>query len=254
MQEWRKNRHNAEMGFPHRKKIYFLFPWFLLALSNNTMAAPKNIEQALKEHIQQEITRYLEKLNVQSNKQKIRLTLAPGLQKQDCDNLVFSRPQAKTAPVGRISYRIKCIAPSSWQSRATAQIQLWANIVVANRTLQRNEKLNRDMLTTESVDLSTLNRAPIITMDEILGMSVKRRIQQGNALSWSLLESPEIIKRGDLVTLLIRSSGFTASTQGVAMENGIKGERIKVENSSSGKIIEGVVLESGVVETKLKIN
>lgn len=93
-----------------------------------------------------------------------------------------------------------------------------------------------------------------MTMDEILGMAVKRRIQQGHAISWSLLESPEIVKRGDIVTLLIRANGFSASAQGKAMENGIKGQQIKVENNSSGKIIEGIVIESGVVETNLKIN
>lgn len=93
-----------------------------------------------------------------------------------------------------------------------------------------------------------------MTMDEILGMAVKRRIQQGHAISWSLLESPEIVKRGDIVTLLIRTNGFSASAQGKAMENGIKGQQIKVENNSSGKIIEGIVIESGVVETNLKIN
>ena len=249
-----KNTRNAEVHFPHRKKTYFLLIWLFFGLSSAAIAAPEKIEQALKQHIQQEINQYLEQLGAKRNQQKINLTLAPGLEKQECDDLIFSRPQANSAPVGRISYRIECTAPSSWQSRATARIQLWTNIVVASRTLQRNEKLSHDMLKTESVDLSTLNRDPIMTMDKILGMSVKRRIQQGNAISWSLLENPEIVKRGDIVTLLIRANGFSASAQGTAMENGIKGQQIKVKNSSSDKIVEGIVIESGVVETKLKFN
>ena len=77
---------------------------------------------------------------------------------------------------------------------------------------------------------------------------------QGDAIRWSLLENPELVKRGDLITLLVRSHGFTASTKGTALESGKKGQRIKVSNASSTKVVEGIVIESGVVETKLKTN
>ena len=44
-------------------------------------------------------------------------------------------------------------------------------------------------------------------------------------------------------------AGITASMPGVALKNGRKGDVIKIRNSSSQRIISGVVDDTGVVTT-----
>jgi flagella basal body P-ring formation protein FlgA len=220
-------------------------------MSEEVYAETGKVETALRQHIQQEISDYLAQLEIKSQNQEIELSLAPGIEQQSCHQLNISRSQAAEPPLGRISYRIDCNNPS-WQGRAVAKVKLWINIVVANKTIQNQEQLTLDMLTLASREISALNRSPIVDSQAILGMTVKRRIQQNDPLTWHVLENPDIIKRGALVTLLIRSAGFSASTKAIALEDAKKGQNTKVENASSGQIVEGIATGPGLVETELK--
>lgn len=220
-------------------------------MSSGVFAKTEAIEETLRQHVQQEITDYLAGMGQDSQKQEIDLTLSPGIKQQQCQQLSINRSQGSEPPLGRLSYRLECRSPS-WQGRGIAKVKLWANVVVANRTIQYQQQISADMLKIESRELSAIHRSPIILSQEILGMTVKRRIQQDDVLAWYMLENPDIIKRGEQVTLLIRAAGFSASTKGIATEDAKKGQTIKVENTSSGQIVEGIATAPGLVETELK--
>lgn len=53
---------------------------------------------------------------------------------------------------------------------------------------------------------------------------------------------------------MVNLDGFSASTQGTAMESGQLGQSIKVQNNSSGIIIEAIVAGENLVETQAKRN
>jgi flagella basal body P-ring formation protein FlgA len=89
---------------------------------------------------------------------------------------------------------------------------------------------------------------PIISeIDDIVGKEARRNLSPGNTLNYADLRSPELVRRGDLVTLVSTGSGLKVSMQGKAMANGAAGDRILVTNLSSGKRLEGVVAEDGSV-------
>jgi len=58
---------------------------------------------------------------------------------------------------------------------------------------------------------------------------------------------PRLIKRGEIVTLKIMTPFMQITTKGRALQDGAHGESVRVTNTRSKKIIEGVVIESGVV-------
>jgi len=55
------------------------------------------------------------------------------------------------------------------------------------------------------------------------------------------LTNPILIKRGDTVNIIAQREGFKITMKGQAMANGSIGERIKVKNLSTKKIINGSV-------------
>jgi flagella basal body P-ring formation protein FlgA len=61
------------------------------------------------------------------------------------------------------------------------------------------------------------------------------------------LESPEVIERGALVTLVAGSGGVRVRSEGVALEGARLKGRIRVK-TPSGRIVEGVVEASGEVK------
>jgi len=58
----------------------------------------------------------------------------------------------------------------------------------------------------------------------------------------------QAVKRGQSVTLIADAGGITVRMAGRALNDGLVNERIKVQNLSSGKTVEGIARSAQVVE------
>lgn len=238
----------AEAILPQRKRLGFLFTLAMLLFAGNVAAT--ELSSALQQHIAAELQQYLKQLQLNSTAQPdISLTLPAAITNASCSQLSISRRQQHTPPLGRISYTLKCTAPQRWQSRAVAQIQLYLPLVVASRTLQRDEIINADMLSLADIELSTLRHDPELQPEPLLGMTVKRRINAGEPLHRAMLQLEYLVEKGSRVKLLVQGQGFEVSTEATALADGQLGERIRVENLTSGKIVEVVVSGKNTVVT-----
>nr|WP_283104938.1 flagellar basal body P-ring formation chaperone FlgA [Shewanella dokdonensis] len=233
-----------EVFFPLRKRLWLLFP-LLLALPTQ---AASTLAAALQQQVAKELAQYAKQLGVSGQKQQIELHFAGNAEQQPCTRWRFERPQPTEPPLGRLSYRIECLAPVTWTGRATAEVKFWTKVVVAAKAVGRDTKLNKSILTLRTQELGSLNRTPLFHVNDAIGKVTRRRLNRGDVISPFLLENPYIISRGDLVTLRITINTFSAVTQGTALEDARQGERIKVQNNSSGKVLQGVAQQQGLVK------
>lgn len=81
----------------------------------------------------------------------------------------------------------------------------------------------------------------------VIGMQLKQQIQAGVPIPLAELMQPTQISRGDPVRLQLQEGGLSVVGQGVALESGAAGERIRVRNVSSQAVLEAEVVRSGVV-------
>jgi flagella basal body P-ring formation protein FlgA len=81
----------------------------------------------------------------------------------------------------------------------------------------------------------------------VIGMQLKQQIQPGVPIPLAELMQPTQISRGDPVRLQLQVGGLSVVGQGVALESGAAGERIRVRNVSSQAVLEGEVVQSGIV-------
>jgi flagellar basal body P-ring formation protein FlgA len=81
----------------------------------------------------------------------------------------------------------------------------------------------------------------------VVGMQVKRQIPAGTPIAIADLMLPTQITRGDPVRLQLQVGGLSLTGQGVALESGASGERIRVRNVSSQAVLEAEVVAPGVV-------
>lgn len=80
-----------------------------------------------------------------------------------------------------------------------------------------------------------------ISADDIIGMTPKRIVLPGKPLKVNDLEYPLIVERGDLVTMLFNEGGMRLTAKGKALENGAKGDLVRVSNSASSRTVEALV-------------
>ncbi|WP_404338592.1 flagellar basal body P-ring formation chaperone FlgA [Pseudoalteromonas mariniglutinosa] len=213
-------------------------------------ASAINFQQQLHNYINQEIELYLQRNNTSSQQRKIDLYIPKGSTDLQCEKLSIKRSRTTSPPAGRIRMTVQCQAPK-WQFRASAKVDLWLNLVIAKRDLQRGEVLTPALLSYRSLNIADHLHGMETNSELLIGMEVRRDIDAGDIISRRLLEKKYLVNRDQHVELQVATGGFNASVTAVALEDGQLGQRIKVKNLSSGKIIEGQVVAKGVVQASL---
>ncbi|PWC40841.1 flagellar basal body P-ring formation chaperone FlgA [Azospirillum sp. TSO22-1] len=79
------------------------------------------------------------------------------------------------------------------------------------------------------------------TEAQLIGMTPKRGIPVNQPVRIRDLQSPRIVDKGSLVTITLETGSMSLSTQGKALQEGGKGDVIRVVNTASNRIVEAVV-------------
>jgi flagellar basal body P-ring formation protein FlgA len=75
----------------------------------------------------------------------------------------------------------------------------------------------------------------------LIGKQAKRSLLPLAPVREADLTSPIAVSRGSLVTMIYQNASLTLTAQGKALEDGSMGEVIRISNSKSERVIEGVV-------------
>lgn len=92
-------------------------------------------------------------------------------------------------------------------------------------------RLRRDMVPADA----------LLKADQLVGMTPRRTAAAGKALQALDLDAPMLVRKGQLVTVTLKNGPIKLSLQGRAMQNGSNGDTVRVLNTSSNQMVEGVV-------------
>lgn len=148
---------------------------------------------------------------------------------------------------GKTTVHVKCDSANPWTVYLNADINLYAEALHSANPLNRGDVLTESDLEYMEVNLSQIRNGYYTEMEQLLGQQLKRRLPQNRLIKANYVEPQTLVKRGELVSIVAENRGYSVKMSGIAMSNGSKGERVQVRNSSSKRIVEGVVEEFGVV-------
>jgi flagellar basal body P-ring formation protein FlgA len=149
--------------------------------------------------------------------------------------------------IGKTSVGVRCSAPKPWALYVPATINIISSVYKAARHLNKGHIIREQDIVSTEYNLSRLNYGFFSNKDELLGKQVKRRLKQGNVITPNQITEPLMVKRGEKVSLISKSDHFAIKMSGEAMMSGVSGDRIRVKNMSSRRIIEGTITQNGEV-------
>ena len=120
-------------------------------------------------------------------------------------------------------------------------------VLLAQRDLVRGEPVQSSDFVTCLVDCRKLRRGFMDYLQEGMIYQLSCNLPAGEPLPSKRLQPYRLIKRGDLVQVLLQQGGVRISTRGVAMGNGTLKEIITVKNPTTRKIFQAQVVGSGKV-------
>jgi len=153
--------------------------------------------------------------------------------------------------IGRLTVGVKCTDANPWSLHVPVTVTVYKNVVVAARSLSRGEVLTENDFKRVKYDMSQLPAGYIEDPVYGIGMELKRRLTTGAPLTTSMMKKPNIVKRGQHVSIVARTGGMEVRMSGKALAHGAVGDRIRVLNVRSKKKLEGTVTPSGDIKVDI---
>jgi len=215
-------------------------------LSAATYQSHKSIYQAANVFI----TNHVEKQYVQDSEVKIG-KLDSRLKLKQCKKKLHAFLPKGSRKMGRVTVGVKCTDSKPWSLNVPVTISIYKQVLVSSRQIQKGTLLSVVDLKLAKHNLAKLSHGYFETLDQGVGMKVKRRISAGSVLTPGMLKRPQLISRGQTVTILAQSGNMQVRMMGKALASGAVGERIKVVNTKSRRKLEGIVTGAGEVKIEI---
>ena len=112
------------------------------------------------------------------------------------------------------------------------RIRAYLPVVTAARKLGRNNVVTENDLAMREKNIADLRR-PCLDPEAAVGKRVRRVVSMGQVLEKNDLDAPVLVKRREVVTMILDQGPMRIRARGMATVNGKKGEVIPVQNMSS---------------------
>ena len=132
-------------------------------------------------------------------------------------------------------------------TRISGRVETMADAPVALTRLLPDTILRPDDLRIARVRTSLLQNEIARSVDQIVGMQLRRPVAAGQPLRLTDLTRAPLVQRGSTVQIELSSTGLAVTGQAVALDTGAQGERIRVQNITSHAFLFAQVIGPGQV-------
>jgi len=81
----------------------------------------------------------------------------------------------------------------------------------------------------------------VTSADQLIGRELRHAISDGDVIHTNDVMPARLVARGSLVTLKIDTPYMQLTAQGRALQDGAEGDVVRVTNTQSSRMIEGIV-------------
>ncbi|MBL8251744.1 MAG: flagellar basal body P-ring formation protein FlgA [Candidatus Competibacter sp.] len=149
---------------------------------------------------------------------------------------------------GNTSVGVRCPGSRPWTVYQSVNVRVYEPVLVASRSLPKGTVLGPADLKAERRDLSALAGGYETAPDNLLGKQLRQPLSAGTAISPQAVKVLPLIRQGETVTLLMRQGGMEVRSSGVALSDAESGQRLRVRNEASKRVVEGTATANREVE------
>ena len=134
--------------------------------------------------------------------------------------------------------------------KVSGNIERMAAVPVMRKLLRKGMVIGKRDIEMIEVPETQIKHNIILSTQDLVGMTPRRMLSPNQPINENDIEAPVIIKRGELVTMNFQSGPLRLTARGKALEDGAKGDVIRIVNVNSNKSIEGEVSDQGEVNVR----
>lgn len=171
--------------------------------------------------------------------------------RDEFDEVIVGIP-AGSRGVGRVSVAVT-LSKSGAQVKklwASARVRVYRTMIAAAVPLRVGSIISREHIKPVKAEIDEAPEAAISFADA-LGMMVLRPMPAGAVVKKNYLRPRTIVKRGDIVTVVVESLRIKIKSKGIAMQDGWEGSSMTVR-TASGRELKGRLNQSGELAVESK--
>lgn len=158
-----------------------------------------------------------------------------------CTGGLHARLPAGAALQSRTMIGVGCEGPVRWTVYVPVTVESRISVLILKHPVPRDAHLTIEDVTVETRKVTGLATAFLTAATDLQGRSIERPLPLGTTLTMDMFKPDLVIKHGQEVTLLAAAGGIEVRAAGRALADAAGGARLKVQNLSSLKVVEGVV-------------
>jgi len=171
--------------------------------------------------------------------------LDPRLRLVACSGQLIAFTPPGSRPIGNTTVGVRCDGPKPWSIYIPVKISLYEEAVVATQPLKRGQIIKQSDIKLTKVDISTVRGFVFNNVALIVGSKAKTTIHSGSVIGSS---SVCVVCKGDSVSITAKSTSIAVAMSGIALSDGAVGENVRVQNNSSKRIVDAVVINQDTVK------
>jgi flagella basal body P-ring formation protein FlgA len=240
-----RTMHEPLMNAKHIRRLILL----CLAAAGAAMSAPvtdiSSLQSAAERAVRREIPAGDGQVIVHAQ------TLDPRLRLAECDRPLDAAITGDGQARAHTTVAVRCPGTVHWTIYLSVTIDSEFPVLVARHAMSRDAELTAEDFELMSRHLPGLTSDYVTKPAMISGQRLRQAIASGEALSLEAITPSNLIHRGQQVTLVAGTGGFEVRMSAVALSDGRLADRIRVQNLSSQRVVEGIVRSNNVVEVPL---
>lgn len=174
-----------------------------------------------------------------------RLRLAP------CSQPLAAQWAPGSRKIGAVTVAVRCAVNGGWNVMVQGSVRVRLPVVTAARAVLSGTVLGKDDVTVATMDITDRTNQFLTKTDDALGKRVARALAPGEMVNPGTLANPVLVRRGAEVIVRARTGELEIQASGKALSDGAVGQRVRVQNVTSLRIVEGWVMADGSVSISM---
>jgi len=135
----------------------------------------------------------------------------------------------------------------------TAEVRTFEDLFVTTGKIKKHEKISLDKVELKRIETTKLRREYFTDIKSFSGCRSKRVISGKRIITPADLEYVPVINKGDKITIICQGRGVRVTARGLALKNGIIGDKIPVKNLSGGTRLVAQIIDANTVSVGNKM-
>ncbi|MEZ5475490.1 MAG: flagellar basal body P-ring formation chaperone FlgA [Steroidobacteraceae bacterium] len=147
----------------------------------------------------------------------------------------------------RLNVTVSCTAGASWRINVPVDLAVEQSVLIVQAPIARSQAITTTQVRVEHRRVPGLAQRYVTDVGGLQHQVARRPLSVGEVITADVLTPEIIVKRGQRVTLLTDVAGISVRATGKALADAALDQRLRVENTTSQRIVEGKVVSADAV-------